>query len=399
MALATQDVETVEYFYAHTVAPACVAVLIPTGVLALLAWIAWPLALVLLPFLAWAGLAGAYSNQAGFGWAPLAVTFDCARSAAQRSLDLVPDLAELARSSHQTAAGRVLADIAAYQKKRRALLHDLATQTAGLEIAMGLGGLAVAVLGAVLSTQGWFAHQWLPLLVLVSAAAFMPVAEISQVGRQLADTIASTRRLHVVEVRAGADHRRHLTGAREPGGTIRAVRFTYPGRAASALDGVAFEMRPGSTVAVVGASGAGKSTVANLLLRFWDPQEGRITLGGSDLRRLRLDDLRRHIALVAQDTYLFNDTLAANIRLAGREVSDADVRRALARAALGEFVDRLPEGPRHPRRRTRRAVVGRSAPASLDRPRLLEGRADPDPRRSDLASRYNQRAADPRGPR
>jgi ATP-binding cassette subfamily C protein CydCD len=67
-------------------------------------------------------------------------------------------------------------------------------------------------------------------------------------------------------------------------------------------------------------------------------------LGGMDLRQLRLDDLRRHIALVAQDTYLFNDTLAANIRLAGREVSEADVRRAIGRAALGEFVDRLPEG-------------------------------------------------------
>jgi ATP-binding cassette subfamily C protein CydCD len=122
------------------------------------------------------------------------------------------------------------------------------------------------------------------------------------------------------------------------------VSFAYPGRTAAALDGVTFTMRPGSTVALVGASGAGKSTVANLLLRFWDPQTGRITLGGADLSQLQLDDLRRHIALVAQDTYLFNDTLEANIRLAGRDVSDADVRRAIDRAALGEFVDRLPEG-------------------------------------------------------
>jgi ATP-binding cassette subfamily C protein CydCD len=209
---------------------------------------------------------------------------------------------------------------------------------------MGLGGLAVAVLGAVLSGRGWFAHQWLPLLVLVSAAAFMPVAEISQVGRQLADTIASTRRLHAVESEPEPIADGALPVPANSEVRFETVRFTYPGRAAPALDGVAFEMRPGSTVAVVGASGAGKSTVANLLLRFWDPQEGRITLGGSDLRQLRLDDLRRHIALVAQDTYLFNDTLAANIRLARREVSEADVRRAIGRAALGEFVDRLPEG-------------------------------------------------------
>jgi ATP-binding cassette, subfamily B, bacterial len=107
---------------------------------------------------------------------------------------------------------------------------------------------------------------------------------------------------------------------------------------------VDFEMRPGKTVALVGGSGAGKSTVANLLLRFWDPQGGCITVGGTDLRRLRLDELRRHIALVAQDTYLFHDTLEANICLAGRDVSAADVRRAIDRAALGEFVDRLPDG-------------------------------------------------------
>ena len=345
VALATQDVETVEYFYAHTVAPAFVAVLIPTGVLALLAWVAWPLAIVLLPFLAWAGLAPVFA-RGEIDWLGSE-----ARGALGRiSAHLTETIQGLAELEAFQAIGRrravLLDDITAYQKKRRALLYDLATQTAGLEIAMGLGGLAVAVLGALLSAQGWFAHQWLPLLVLVSVAAFMPVAEISQVGRLLADTIASTRRLRVVESELEPIADGALPIPANPEVHFEAVRFTYPGRAAPALDRVTFDMRPGSTVAVVGASGAGKSTVANLLLRFWDPQEGRIMLGGSDLRQLRLDDLRRHIALVAQDTYLFNDTLAANIRLAGREVSEADVRLAIGRAALGEFVDRLPEGLR-----------------------------------------------------
>jgi ATP-binding cassette subfamily C protein CydCD len=343
VALATQDVETVEYFYAHTVAPAFVAVLIPTGVLALLAWVAWPLAIVLLPFLAWAGLAPVFA-RGEIDWLGSEARGALGRISAHLT-ETIQGLAELAAFQ---AIGRrqavFLADITAYQTKRRALLYDLATQTAGLEIAMGLGSLAVAVLGALLSAQGWFAHQWLPLLVLVSVAAFMPVAEISQVGRQLADTIASTRRLRVVESESEPIADGALPIPANPEVHFEAVRFTYPGRTAPALDRVTFDMRPGSTVAVVGASGAGKSTVANLLLRFWDPQEGRIMLGGSDLRQLRLDDLRRHIALVAQDTYLFNDTLAANIRLAGREVSEADVRLAIGRAALGEFVDRLPEG-------------------------------------------------------
>lgn len=343
VALATQDVETVEYFYAHTVAPAFVAVLIPAGVLAVLGLIAWPLALVLLPFLAWAGFAPLFARR----------EIDRLGGEARGALGLLgahltETIQGLAELTAFQALGRrreaFLGDIAAYQGKRQALLGDLSRQTAGLEVATAFGGLAVALLGTMLSAHGWFAHAWLPLLVLLSVAAFMPVAEISQVGRQLADTIASTRRLHVVH--AEPDAIADGTAAVPATAEVRfdAVRFAYPGRIAPALDGVSFTMRAGSTVALVGASGAGKSTIANLLLRFWDPDTGRITLGGSDLRALRLDDLRRHIALVAQDTYLFNDTLEANIRLAGNDASEADLRRAIDRAALGDFVDRLPHG-------------------------------------------------------
>jgi ATP-binding cassette subfamily C protein CydCD len=164
------------------------------------------------------------------------------------------------------------------------------------------------------------------------------------VGRQLADTIASTRRLHVVESEPEPIADGALPVPENPELRFEQVRFAYPGRAAPAIDGVSFDVRPGSTVALVGASGAGKSTVANLLLRFWDPQSGRITFGGTDLRNLRLDDLRRHIALVAQDTYLFNDTLEANIRLAGRDTTEAELQQALDRAALRDFVSRLPDG-------------------------------------------------------
>ena len=343
VALGTQDVETVEYFYAHTVAPAFVAILIPAGVLVLLASIAWPLALVLAPFLAWAGLAPVFLRR----------KIDRLGSAARGALGqigahLTETIQGLAELTAFQAIGRrravFVADVAAYQNTRRALLNDLATQTAGLEIAMGLGGLAVAVLGATLAAEGWFPHTWLPLLVLVSVAAFMPVAEISQVGRQLADTIASTRRLHVVESEPEPITDGKQPAPASPALAFQSVSFTYPGRTAPALQDVTFTMRPGSTIALVGASGAGKSTVANLLLRFWDPQTGQITLGGTDLRQLQLDDLRRHIALVAQDTYLFNDTLEANIRLAGTGISDADLRRAIDRAALGPFVDGLPDG-------------------------------------------------------
>ena len=223
-----------------------------------------------------------------------------------------------------------------YQAMRLALLGDLTRQTAGLEVATGLGGLAVAAVGAPLVLHGWIAPTMLPLLVLISIAAFLPVSEIAQVGRQLADTIASTRRLHVVHAEPVRDHRwparagAHRVAARR---WIRPMsRFTYPGRAASGAGAMSsFAVPAGATVALVGPSGAGKTTIANLLLRFWDPQQGAIRLDGVDLRELTLDGLRGRIALVAQDTYLFNDTLEANVRLAKPDATREEIEPRCAR--------------------------------------------------------------------
>jgi ABC-type multidrug transport system fused ATPase/permease subunit len=122
------------------------------------------------------------------------------------------------------------------------------------------------------------------------------------------------------------------------------IGFAYPGTSRAALDGVTLDIPPGTTVALVGPSGAGKTTAANLLLRFWDPGAGSISLDGQDLRDYRLDDLRRRIALVAQDTYLFNDTLRANVLLARPDADARAVDQAIERAALAEFVASLPDG-------------------------------------------------------
>src|SRR4029078_12114772 len=107
---------------------------------------------------------------------------------------------------------------------------------------------------------------------------------------------------------------------------------------------VALAIPCGATVAIVGPSGAGKTTLANLLLRFWDPAEGHILIDGVDLGEFELDHLRRRISLVSQDTYLFNDTLRANVALARPEADETAIRKALDQAALADFVANLPEG-------------------------------------------------------
>jgi len=146
-----------------------------------------------------------------------------------------------------------------------------------------------------------------------------------------------------VPVRDGPGVRgRRTAGA--PALEMAGVTFTYPGRSRPALTHVSFAVAAGSTVAIVGPSGAGKTTVASLFLRFWDPDRGFVRLLGHDLREYQLDDLRRRIALVAQDTYLFNDTLRGNILLARPSAGPDEVADAVDKASLGALVAALPDG-------------------------------------------------------
>lgn len=123
------------------------------------------------------------------------------------------------------------------------------------------------------------------------------------------------------------------------------VVFRYPSRPdAAALDNFSFSVAPSEAVALVGPSGAGKSTVFQLLLRFYAAQEGRISFDGVDIAALEPTELRRHVAIVAQDPVIFSGTIADNIRYGRPEASDGDVGRAVEAAAASEFITRLPEG-------------------------------------------------------
>ena len=122
------------------------------------------------------------------------------------------------------------------------------------------------------------------------------------------------------------------------------VSFTYPGAKKKALDHVSFEVPVGKTVALVGASGSGKSTAASLIPRFYDVQEGTIFVGGVDVRRIAKEDLMEEIAFVFQNTRLFNDTLLENIRAARPNATRTEVMKAVEAAQCGDIIKRLPKG-------------------------------------------------------
>jgi ATP-binding cassette subfamily B protein len=343
---ATNDVELIEYFFAHTITPGFVAILVPAGVLATLAVFGWPMALAVLPFLAYAALSPLLGRRRidELG----AQSRDAAAELNAHAVDSVQGLGEIVAFQQERARGVAFAERArAWVRTRTAMLDDLTRQGVFQEAATGLGALAVAATGALLVASGRLDGGILPLLTLIAISAFVPVWEIAQVARQLADTLGAARRLHAVHAEPvpvvdGPGVGRPRPGA--PAMEMEDVCFVYPGRREPALDGVSFEVPAGRTVALVGLSGAGKTTVAALFLRFWDPASGVVRLDGHDLRAYKLDELRARIALVAQDTYLFNDTLRNNILLAKPTAADTELAAAVAKASLDEFVRSLPDG-------------------------------------------------------
>ncbi len=137
---------------------------------------------------------------------------------------------------------------------------------------------------------------------------------------------------------------RSRSGSAVAGSAIRFENVTFgyePGE--PVLDGFTLDIEAGSSVALVGATGSGKSTVARLLVRFYDPQSGSITLDGVDLRDRRVHDIRRSVGLVFEDTLLFHDTVAANIAFADPDADFETVRRAATLAGAADFVDDLPD--------------------------------------------------------
>jgi ATP-binding cassette subfamily B protein len=214
------------------------------------------------------------------------------------------------------------------------------------ETFVALGSFAVLLTGASLVAAGVIDRYQLPLILVMAFAAFLPVMNVAVVARNLNQVAAAARRYFevidepvLVLERAGMSPR-----TVPPAIAFEAVTFAYHPDEPPVLRELSFHVQPGETVALVGPSGAGKSTCVSLLLRFWDPNQGAIRLGGIDLRDFPLDDLRRRIAIVQQDNYLFNTSIRENIRLGKPDATAEEIEAAARAANIHTFIVGLPHG-------------------------------------------------------
>lgn len=344
------DCERVEPFYAHTIAPVITAIVVPAWLLVYLAqhyhpdfaWTLLPflvLTCVILPFVtAWFGRGGEDDWRVAQGEVNAFLT---------DSLQGLRDTLAFGAGDRRRRQAWTLGE--RLQRGQDRLTRADSVQRAVSQLA--IAGAAVAMLwtGARLMESGDLANPLRDLAVVVAVAltSFYASTSLNNVVNDYKVAIVSARRLfELMETPVKVVDPINATAFAAPASvTFDDVCFSY-GTASSTpvLRHMSFTIDSGRHVAIVGTSGVGKTTVANLMLRFWDPSSGTVKIGGRPVQDFALEDLRARIAVVSQRNYIFNDTIGANIRMGKPDASAAEVDLAVRRAGLKSWVDSLPAG-------------------------------------------------------
>ncbi len=345
------DVDELQHVYVRGLAPPLVAVA-STVVLVGAAALVLPAAGAVLA----AGLlAGGVFVPAVAAWA--------ARSAGRRQAParaaLAAELVELLEGGEELlVAGRArdrvrrvrAADVLLTRLNvRDALAAATATALGALAAGAMLVGVVLVAVPAV--RDGRLGGTMLAALALLTLAAAEAVAPLLAAAQRLDACASSAERLEEAVDRADPTPEPSRPRPLPAGGplTVESARVRYaPAGGPWVLDGLSLTLREGEAVAVLGPSGAGKTTLADLLVRFRDPDAGRVALGGTDLRDLRSSDVRDVVRLAGQEARLFATTIAENVRIGRPGATDDELRAALAEAGLATWLGVLPDGLRTP---------------------------------------------------
>ncbi|HEX7661162.1 MAG TPA: ABC transporter ATP-binding protein, partial [Pseudonocardiaceae bacterium] len=352
---ATRDIDRIEVFFAHTVPPACSAILVPTIALIWLGVaVDGTLAAVLAPFVAAVLVVPLAAGR---------TTWRAAREVGARRGALATHLGDDIQGIREVLGFGIQDVRLARLGEADQALTVARSRVGGIRaartalISLLQASSLIALLAVAASTSATPVTDALTNVVVALAVAISlwgPTRGIDDFAAGLDAAFAATARIRRVidaepTVRDPAPGTAPAPDRADPaqdgtGIAFDAVTFHYPGAPRAALDGISARIAPGEWTYIVGVSGSGKSTFAALLLRGWDPDDGRIRLDGVDLRALPLDRLRARIGLVPQHPTLLTGTIADNLRLAAPGADDATLREAITTATLDDWIDRLPAG-------------------------------------------------------
>lgn len=342
---AVADVEAIEVFIAHAIAQAVQALLVPAAMIAVLflidPWLAF-LTLVPMPLVAWFSL-----------WCR--PRFQAMWQRVRRQL------AELGATFHEDVGGMAVVKSFARERERRAALAVQSRRfteqiiwanmwtlvpTSSIEILAGVGAALVVWQGGLAGLAGQVSAADLFVFVVYLGHIYQPLLQLSALGEGLNNALASGERVfELLDTEPEIVDAPNAIAPPDADASVRfeGVVFGYdPAR--PVLDGLELCVAPGETVALVGQTGAGKSTTISLVPRFYDVQGGTVLVGGHDVRGLRLDYLRGRVAMVLQDVFLFHGSVRDNLLMGRPTASFGEVREAARAANAEEFILEMPDG-------------------------------------------------------
>jgi ATP-binding cassette subfamily C protein CydC len=340
------DIETLENFYVRAIVPPLAAVLVTVLACWILGSFSPWLALVLLVFLLLTGVALPLTTR-WLSRQPGALSIEARASLNATLVDGIQGMADMLAYGQAAAfQGEVktLTGQLHHSQERLALIRGMGNGLAALFT--GLAGLTVLLLAIPLVTGGAIEGVYLALLPLTAVAAFEAVQPLSRAWQVLEESQAAGRRLfELIDAQPEVQDPDHpLPPPDRFDLAIRDLSFRYSLDEPPVFDGLNLTIEHGQRVALVGPSGSGKSTLVNLLVRFWDYHRGQILLGGRPLHDYQQEDVRQAIAVVSQQTHLFNSTIRDNLRLAKEDATDDELVAACQKAQLHEFIETLPLG-------------------------------------------------------
>ncbi len=345
MSRVTNDVNALEQFVTHGVALTAVDFLRLIGASAVLLALDWRLALVVLIPLPVIAVGLRYFNQ---------YARPIYRQARDRLGDINADLQDnLAGIRVIQAFGQEDAELERfrrvserYYQERVRVIRAWSTFFPALHFVSAVGGVLVLGFGARMVVDGRVSLGTLVAFLTYIVSFYEPLRRLTEVDNVFQQAIAAGERIfelldEVPEIQDAGD----AVVLDEVAGNVvfDDVHFRY-GEGDEVLHDLEFHIAPGEVVALVGPSGAGKTSIANLLCRFYDPIHGRVLVDGHDLRRVQTWSLRRHIAVVLQDTFLFNTTVRENLRYGKPDASEGEMIAAAQAAYAHEFIQQLPQG-------------------------------------------------------
>ena len=340
------DIDSLDNLYLRVVAPTAAALVSSAALVWFMARFSGRIALLDAAALLAAGVALPLAAQR-LGRGPGARAVAIRAGLRSTVADGVRGLGELevcgavtAHAAGVAAGGRALAG----EGRRLARLGATSTALSGLAAQLALWGALVLAIPLVRS--GGLSGPELAMVALFVLASFEAVAPLPLAFGALGETLAAARRIFEVvdAVPAVHDPVRPAPAPRRFDIRIRGLRMRYREDGPWTLDGVDFDVQQGRSIGIVGPSGAGKTSLLNVLLRFWDYQEGSVEIGGVALRALDGATVRNLCAVVAQDTHLFNASVRDNLLLARPDASTDDLRAALRDAGMLAEIEALPRG-------------------------------------------------------